>query len=890
MRLVSLLCGLCIGFGWAAEATTARTVPIGSVPPWRAGERTLGAVAASSPLQLTVALAPRDPAGLAAYAAAVSTPGSPSYRDYLSVARFRARFAPSTATVSAVAGSLRAHGLVPGSLSANGLGLHVSGPAGSVTKAFGTALERIALPDGRSGYVNTSAPAIDSTIAPAVQAVAGLDSVGLPKPKSSPRAIAHAGGNCSGMNPAGGGFTINQIAGVYGFNQIRASGNFGAGQNIALYELETNTPADIDNFQQCFGSAAGVSYETVDGGPATAPGSGVETAVDAENLIGLAPAVHLIIYQGANNGTGAYDTFNQIVAENRASVISTSWGECEAQLGSQVAQAESTLFQEAAVQGQTIVAASGDNGSEDCAAPPQPPCQLDSTAKLGVDDPGSQPYVTSVGGTSVLGTTPLTETVWNNCSGASGGGDSKFWAMPTYQAGAPASLGVINSGSGTQFCSLRPNSYCRQVPDVSLDGNPNTGYNIYANGSWQVVGGTSAAAPGWAALFALANASSACAGSSVGFVNPALYRVAGQAWNSMSLSYNGMFNDVTSGQNDWTNSFGGRFAAGLGYDQATGLGTPNASQLVTGLCSQTIQIANPGAQATTAGQAVSLPVSAHDPSGQTIAYSARGLPPGLGINSSSGLISGTATTGGGYDVTIDASDAGGAIGTARFSWGVQSATVTLRSPGTQSTRIGAVVALALHATDNNGQPIRFSATGLPRGLALDPGTGRISGKPTTAGTGSVTVSAAALGAPNATIRFPWRIIGPPSWSHITLSRAAGGTPRFTATFRSGVNAPALRMLSLSVPKGLRIVRSPPGGVSVRSPSGRRIHYRAKVVRGRLELTLRKSTTAVVLVVAAPALKGQIAHAARRHGVIVVSATVRDTAGVSTTLIARLRSA
>ncbi len=173
------------------------------------------------------------------------------------------------------------------------------------------------------------------------------------------------------------------------------------------------------------------------------------------------------------------------------------------------------------------MAASGDDGSTDCGAP-----SGNQVAVATVDDPGSQPYVTSVGGTSLtaLGPPP-TESVWNNSTGASGGGISSNWAMPAYQSGAPPALGVIKSYSSSKPCDA-PTGYCREVPDVSADADPNTGLVIDWGhwGGWSAVGGTSVAAPLWAALIALTDAWPACSAHPVGFVNPALYLIAGGRW------------------------------------------------------------------------------------------------------------------------------------------------------------------------------------------------------------------------------------------------------------------------------------------------------------------------------------------------------------------------
>ena len=134
-----------------------------------------------------------------------------------------------------------------------------------------------------------------------------------------------------------------------------------------------------------------------------------------------------------------------------------------------------------------------------------------------------------------------------------------------------------------------------------------------------MVGGTSGAAPAWAALIALANASSGCNGTAIGFANPALY-------NAAATNYAADFNDTTSGHNDMTGTNGGQFAAGSGYDMATGLGSPNGSALASAMCTDAIALANPGAQHSIVGSAVSLQINGADTRGANVSFSATGLP------------------------------------------------------------------------------------------------------------------------------------------------------------------------------------------------------------------------------------------------------------------------
>jgi subtilase family serine protease len=682
----------------AAPASAAREhgTRIGSAAPLPAASSPLGLLPAATRLHVTVTLKPRDPAALAAFATAVSTPGSPLYRHYISPAQFAARFGPAPAQIAAVRASLRAHGLDPATPTANGLAIPVAATAGAVSHALSISFARISESGRRVGFASTAAPLFDTRVAGIVQGVVGLDSVAGPEPlalrplghHAVARTVRHVvtGGPqpCAAATtaaPSQSALTADQIASAYRFSGLYQSGDLGAGQTIAIYELESDDPNDIAAYQACYGTSASVQYIGVDGGSGGGAGTG-EAALDIEDVIGLAPKANILVYQGPNSNSGApgagpYDTYNAIISQDRAKVISTSWGQCESLEGQADAVAEGTLFQEAAAQGQTIVSASGDQGSEDCFAPGQ-----NLSLGAAVDDPSSQPYVTGVGGTSIgsLGPPP-SETVWNNGSGlsgllgasagAGGGGISSLWRMPLYQSSAPSSLHVINSLSSSAQCGAT-GADCREVPDVSADADPFTGYLVYYQGGWTGIGGTSAAAPVWAALIALADASPQCNGTTVGFANPALYRAAGSA-------YSQYFDDVTSGNNDFTGTDGGNFAAGAGYDMASGLGTPIASALAVALC-ETVTVENPGPQRSVVGRRVSLPVSATDAGHAALSFHASGLPAGLAIDSATGRISGKPMRAGIFTVTVVAADAGGRAASVSFRWTIGYPTVISISP------------------------------------------------------------------------------------------------------------------------------------------------------------------------------------------------------------------
>jgi hypothetical protein len=275
----------------------------------------------------------------------------------------------------------------------------------------------------------------------------------------------------------------------------------------------------------------------------------------------------------------------------------------------------------------------------------------------GVEYPAASQYVTAVGGTSLSTANNArgwTESVWSTSSSeGTGSGCSADDPKPTWQT---------DTG-----CSKRT------VADVSAVADPATGVAIYdtsnGNGGWNVYGGTSAASPIIASVYALA-------GTPAVGTDPAAYPYADTS----------ALNDVTTGA---TASCSPSYlcTAGTGYDGPTGLGTPNGTAAFTAGAptgggggggtspSSGVTVTNPGSQTGTAGTAATLQISATDAtSGQTLGYTATGLPAGLSISSTTGLISGTPTTAGTSNVTVTATDGTGATGSAGFTWTVNSAT------------------------------------------------------------------------------------------------------------------------------------------------------------------------------------------------------------------------
>jgi Pro-kumamolisin, activation domain/IPT/TIG domain len=640
-RIAALLGLLVLSVAGASPAAAARRPHppmmerIEAAPGVPAGARVAGAVPTSAPVTGTVVLQPRDSAALLRFIAALTDKNSPLFHQYLPQGAFASRFGPAPSAISAVRAQLTADGLRVSGVSSDGLLVRFSGTARHVEGAFHTGLENYRLRDGSVRHAATSSITLPSTISGSVAAVVGLDDlvqahpVGvLRAPASdrgktrSPRTVGfgHPPGSpkaCAGATTAArksGGLTDDQIAHAYGAFGLYGSGDFGAGQHIALYELEPFLRSDIKTFDTCFfgaRAAAGMLNRLhvipVDGGQPAGAGSG-EASLDVEDISAIAPGATIDVYEGPSPGTDGVDydpvdNYAAIVDADTDQVVSTSWGLCEqsielGQPGLQVA--ENLLFEQAAAQGQSVFAAAGDNGSDDCntfeTATP-----ISGQNPVSVDDPGSQPYVVSVGGTTIddAATQPPAEHVWNDGAdgGAGGGGISQSWTMPAWQREAtvpgialPGSADYTNADRVEKAYGYPPNfcqrsvpdatsaTPCRLVPDVSAQADEFTGaitqYQA-AFGGWFTDGGTSSSTPIWAATLALINASPTCAAhaatrSGVGFASPLLYAVA-----SDPDAYGASFNDITTGNNDVYGIDNGLvFPATTGYDPASGLGSP----------------------------------------------------------------------------------------------------------------------------------------------------------------------------------------------------------------------------------------------------------------------------------------------------------------------------
>ena len=583
-----------------AQSAVTQAIPLAGndAPKLPARASRLGAVAPDSAVHLDVTLKVPDQSALDAFLAGLSDRTSPFFHDFLKPGQFGQLFGPSLSQLATVEQALRAAGLTPGPAASDRLSIPVTASARAVERAFHVDLVRYRLADGRVAFANTAAPKLAAAATPLVSGVLGLNDLGQSQPMISRPAAAPAAPGaptrtvpeeasaagpqaCAAARSAAGeagGYTATQLAGYYLMSPLYGRGDLGAGVRIALAEIGPNLTSDIAAYENCYGIKTKVTYTKVDGGAGTGSGAPApEAALDIEDAAGLAPDASIDVYQAPGSDAGVYAMFKAIIDGDKDRVVSASFGECETIIEDDdpaYLTDLAALLSQAAAQGQTVFASAGDTGSSGCYENDGDPAPSDNY-------PASSPNVIAVGGTTIVPSGG--ETVWNESgaeNGAGGGGDSTAWCMPSYQY-QPSVPGIVNKlvTTNANCKSANKGEYTREIPDVSADGDPRSGYVIYAAGAWSVVGGTSAAAPLWAAIAALIDASPFCAdygSGSAGVLPAGLYKM-------MAIDHpyvygavpEGLVN-ITEGNNDYTPTgyTGGLYPATKGFSMAAGLGVP----------------------------------------------------------------------------------------------------------------------------------------------------------------------------------------------------------------------------------------------------------------------------------------------------------------------------
>ncbi|HJQ44202.1 MAG TPA: protease pro-enzyme activation domain-containing protein [Jatrophihabitantaceae bacterium] len=659
----------------ASPAAQPRVPLPGSGPVGKGAAHRLGSVPGDQKLSFAMTLPLRNAKSLQRFIADASTPGSPGYGHYLTPQQFADRYAPTSAQVDAVTSYLKASGLHVTHVSSNRTVVDVTGPAKKVATAMGTSIGRYHDARLRRTYTaNDGSVQLPQAVARQVLGVVGLDQhYPLVHAPVTPAAVPH-----TGAGPAGG-YTPAQLKSAYDVAPLASSGYDGTGQTVGLFELAGFQQANITAYdsQYALGSPA-PSVVPVDGGTSTLGNAQVEVELDIEVVQAIAPKANIKVWEGPNNDQGVIDIYNAMAQSNSTPVNSTSWGLCEPDSTSSTISSEDQIFSQMAAQGQSVFAASGDSAAYDCG----------TSGQLAVDNPADDPYVTGAGGTNLTVNSNNTwagEVPWDtNATEGGGGGVSTVFAKPSWQTPTP--------GACTKRC----------VPDISADADPATGYSIYTQGGWTVVGGTSAAAPIWAGMATVYNHFAVAAGHArLGYANPSLYQLA-----AGSQTYPA-YHDVTTGHTSTTTNW----PAVSGYDLATGIGSVDAYNFSRDLVGAIVApnnfsiSASPASVTVAPGAAASVTVSTATTNGsaQTVSLTASGLPSGA----SASFAPASVTSGSSSTLTLSTA--------ASTPAGTYSVTVTgTGTSATHSVTVGLTVSAGTGSTGNLvGNPGFESGTAAP---------------------------------------------------------------------------------------------------------------------------------------------------------------------------------
>ena len=502
-------------------------------------------------------------------------PRSPQYQKWLTPDLFAAAFGVSLNDVDQVSAWLQSHGFSIDEVPTGRRTIVFSGTAGMVEAAFHTQIHRYQV-NGEVHYANASDPEIPEALAGLVQGAVTLHDFRRQSMRTEKlSAPEFSSGGSYYLAPA-------DFATIYNLGPLYNGGFDGTGKSIAIVGRTNINMSDVQTFRNYFGLPVNNPQIIVNG---TNPGINAdedEAVLDVEwsGAVAKGAAIKFVVSASTNATDGVDLSAQYIVSNNTAPVMSTSYGSCEAAMGTAELAFYKNLWQQAAAEGISTMISAGDSGAADCDVPSE------TTASGGraVNGLCSSIYSVCVGGTQLNDTASystywlsssnattkasaisyIPEIAWNqsgSVSGgselwATGGGASAVYAKPSWQTGP----GVPADGK-------------RDVPDISLAASTHDGYLIVENGYLYVIGGTSAASPSFAGIMAIVNQK---AGSAQGNPNPTLYALA--ALEAKGTTGHAYFHDVTSGSNTVPGLSG--YNAGTGYDLTTGVGTVNATNLV----------------------------------------------------------------------------------------------------------------------------------------------------------------------------------------------------------------------------------------------------------------------------------------------------------------------
>ncbi len=532
----------------------------------------LAATDANKEVNIVLTFPLADPAGAAEFVKRVSTRGDALFHQYLTPEEFAARFGANLSDYTAVKQWAANNGLVIAKEAVARTALTVHGTVRQFQELFQTRINTYRSPNGQQFDSAETQLTVPGSISARVSGVIGLTDgeryhslykvaktlgeTGAEKPAKRKDGVVAM----YGTGP-GGTYSAADLRTAY---SIPGFGTLDKHSVVAVFEQGGFRESDVTEFlnrnQLPNRSILPVS---VNGAPTSvAPDIEVEAVLDIDMVLSINPEVsQVLVYEDGVDSfqTALLDAMIQVGDDNKAQILSISYGQDEGYQGTSAMQAENNALIQLAAEGITVFASSGDYGAYGDGY----------NYPYNVADPVSQPYVTGVGGTTLLtgnGGAYEVESAWNELAvfdGATGGGISTYWKTPYFQSGEPES----------GYCTFNGGSlYYRNVPDVSAVGDPLTGVGVYCRdkGGWLQIGGTSVSAPIWAGYLSIINAVYKWVGLGyIGYFNTALYNVDpfGDPAELLASS--------PTGSNGYTPYYGfPGFTNGPGYSNTTGNGSP----------------------------------------------------------------------------------------------------------------------------------------------------------------------------------------------------------------------------------------------------------------------------------------------------------------------------
>jgi kumamolisin len=466
---------------------------------------------------------------------AIESPGSPQFRHFIAPAAQGRRFGLPAAAITALERTLTRQGLRVLAGYPQRTSLIVGGSVATIERLLHTRLITYTDGAGHRFHAPAGTPVVPADLRPEVASVTGLD--------TRPRFVAH--------DVPLGGLTPSLAASAYDVGPLRAAGGTGAGQTIGVLSFSDFNPSD----PRAFANENGINgpaprVVSVDGGTRSQAGAD-EANLDIDVIRSIAPQAQIVVYEVPQTTAAYTDAINRMVADH-IHVISSSWGECERGVLTSQRAGDTQALRAAVAAGVTLFVSSGDSGAYDCQR------VVTADHDLTVDWPAASADAVGVGGTRLYVTSAgkyIREAGWEDTLSQAGGGGGLTGgdARPSWQTG-PSVVNRFSNGK-------------RQVPDVAADADPGTPWALYYAGQPAAAGGTSAAAPFWAASMLLIEQYTQSHGAGLpGYVNPVLYALASSAQQFPP------FHDVTFGGNR-------HYPATAGWDFATGLGSPDVFNL-----------------------------------------------------------------------------------------------------------------------------------------------------------------------------------------------------------------------------------------------------------------------------------------------------------------------